>query len=91
MKLWLLTAREGFAYGYDVYDGFVIEAKSARAARALAAKNGGDEQDHWPTRFVRGSKTVGGWLDSKCATCKELKPRRLDKDAEIILSGFNAG
>ena len=91
MKLWILEAREGFADGWDQYDGFVIEAETARAARALAAKNGADEQpfsSRWP---AQGRKPIGGWLDSKKATCRELKPHRFERNAKIILSSFNAG
>jgi len=55
MKLWMLRTKK--TIGFDVYDGFVIRAASARKARELAAVHASD---------IR-------WKDREWASCELVR------------------
>jgi len=47
MRYWILKAK-GLTFDYDVANGFVVAAASAKDARVIAAMNCGDEgPDYW--------------------------------------------
>ena len=63
--------------GYDLFDGFVIQAEDEKQARGIADANGADEN-----LFQRP------WLSDEYTTCKELVA---GDGPGVILSSFNAG
>ena len=65
----------------DEYQGFIIEATSAREARKMASK-----KDYMNEEY---SLRVGGsvWKDPKKSTCKQLK---LTGEVHIVMSDFNS-
>lgn len=66
MKLYLLEA----GAGYDEYSGFVIRAKSPKAARKLAAEKCGE--------YTNGKD----FLDPKKSTCTALS---IEGEEEVII------
>jgi hypothetical protein len=87
MKLWLLKRPEGASPLYDTNWGFVIRAKSEKAAREMASAIPGDENRYsW-----EGSRRIivdSPWLHSEQTTCVPLAARG---ETEIVLRDFNAG
>lgn len=73
MKIWMID-RIG-SCGYDEADGFIVRAKSPRAARFLCANQ-------------HGSEGPEVWVDPKQSTCKLLVP---DGAPGVLLCSFNAG
>lgn len=82
MKLWILERKydlpendNPWKQSWDTKSAFIVRAQSAKAARQLAQKQGGDE-----TRRPENMATP--WLDPKYTTCKELT---LEGEAAVIL------
>ena len=76
MRYWILKAKDDQEPDYDVANGFVVAAASAKDARVIAAMNCGDEGPDY-------------WMDSSKSTCGHLptypaKPR-------LIMRDFNNG
>jgi hypothetical protein len=75
---------------YDKAFGFVVRADNERAARELAAANGGDED----RPKVAGSRAYdysapnnpSPWLDPAQATCEPL----IDGEAGLVMCDFHA-
>ncbi len=75
MKLYLVERRDASMVKYDEYSGFVIRAKSPRAARKWAADECSDE----------GPEV---WMDVKLTKVQELKPEGV---VDTILSDHYGG
>ena len=72
MKLWVLRHN---GCGYDEHRGFIMRARSAKKARAMAAGAAADEGPNV-------------WRDATRSTCEELT---LDGAEGVVMSDFNAG
>lgn len=75
MKLYLLKRMPEDGW-YDEANGFVVRAKSPRAARELAAEQCGDEGR-------------GTWLNASTSTCMYLTDK--NGTAGVIMRDFSAG
>lgn len=76
MKIYLLRPKEYWTPWYNKAFGFIVCAKSPKAARELASQDCGDEGQ-------------GVWLDRKYTTCKELKAKKNDTE-KVILRDYAA-
>lgn len=88
MKLWHLKCLPHFGGSYDSYDSFIVAAETEEDARAIAAKNGGDEQDFGEYRYGGDRTPRNGWLAPTDTSCVELT---MPTEAGVILGSFNAG
>lgn len=87
MRLYLITPKGGFHYGYDTFDSAIVVAKSKAAAVKIHPKAvWGPYDDPW-------DHCSGAWpaspdlVDAECIGTANKK----QKEGEVICASFNVG